>query len=722
MVVYDSGVLRWTAAVPIALFTLAGASCQSDDALPSGKCRAVVWALHPVDPPAVVGSWDEWSEPVGMKRFNEQWSFAELILTPGEYGYLMVRDGQGSVDPHQGLSTFRRSDGTEVSLLRVPDCSVPRLHTLQAKEVDAGSVVIDLSSSRSRHGAPLDPASVEVEGVGHEVVAFDAEEGSLSVRVSGLPVGKHHLSVHVTDVEGESAEATATAFVGRRAPEPGDEIIYQIMVDRFRGPQGSALQPPLAPGARAGGTLDGVLAELEAGIFDALGVSTLWLTPVYLNPDEAREGSDGNLYEGYHGYWPLQSRAVDPRLGGETALHALVQAAHARGMAVLLDVVPNHVYEANPRVAEHRGAGWFHEHDPSCVCGTEACPWHLHIEECWFTPYLPDLRHENPDVLDEVVADARWWSSTFDLDGFRIDAVPMMPRAVTRNIVHAIREDQAPDGATLHLGEIFTGPGTPGTEVIRYYLGPDGLDSAFDFPLMWMIRDVIAHRSAGFSSLQASLDYTASAIEGSGSVMATIIGNHDVTRFVSEAHGDAGADGWGEQPAEQPGVGDEDVYARQGLALGLLLTLPGMPVIYYGDEVGLAGGADPDNRRVMPVLEDLSPARVALLEQTRRLGALRRCVPALRRGVQVPVVVGSDQYAFVRDAGDQAPAVVLVHRGEEPGSMEVRATALPNAVPVGLYEDALTGERFEVGTANDDVPMKASSLRVLVPYDSPCLD
>jgi glycosidase len=455
-----------------------------------------------------------------------------------------------------------------------------------------------------------------------------------------------------------------------------------------------------------------VLAELEAGTFDALGVSTLWLSPIYTNPVEAREGTDGHLYEGYHGYWPLDSRGVDPRIGGEAALRALVDAAHVRGMRVLLDLVPNHVYETNPRVAEHRPHGWFHEHDPQCVCGTPTCPWSGFIETCWFTPYLPDFRFETPGVIDLAEADAVWWQEAFDVDGFRIDAVPMMPRAVSRRIVHAVRDAAGTPGATLHVGEIFTGPGTPGTETIRYHLGPDGLDSAFDFPLMWALRNVVGRGASGFDEVEASLGYSTAALEGSGSPLSLIVGNHDTSRFVSVAHGDDGRDGWGDDPAMQPT--DDEPYARQALALGLVLTLPGIPTIYYGDEIGLAGGGDPDSRRVMP--DELSPMQAALLDRTRRIATLRRCLPALRRGARTPLAIADDLWAFARDAGDGAPAVILVSR-----ATDERVLSLPASSPQGAFVDALGGDAVTIGPEGAAVAMPPLSLRVLVPAGHPCV-
>src|SRR5262249_9721526 len=95
---------------------------------------------------------------------------------------------------------------------------------------------------------------------------------------------------------------------------PPDGLLYQIMIDRFRDAAGP-LAAPATPGDRAGGTLDGVRAAIETGYFAKLGVTTLWLSPVYQNPDGKHVGRDGHLYEAYHGYWPSQPRTVEPKLG-----------------------------------------------------------------------------------------------------------------------------------------------------------------------------------------------------------------------------------------------------------------------------------------------------------------------------------------------------------------------------------------------------------------------
>lgn len=700
--------------------TLGGLACSPDDppALPEGVCEAVVWGTpqRPSERLSIIGSWNNWTTPTPMADFTEPpWQVARLALLPATYQYLVIEEDQARPDRHNPLTAFR-TDGLEVSHLVVPDCTRPQLSVAEVVADTPDSFAVDVTLTPAQDGTPIDRQTIAAtldDGTALSLESYDATTQVARLRGTGLPRGKHRVQITATDERDREADAVVAAgWIQPVADTWDDGIVYQIMIDRYRAEGGVELPPPPDAGARAGGTLTGVLDELRAGTFANLGTSALWLSPVYLNPTEAREGRDDDrLYEGYHGYWPLDTRAVDPRIGGEATLHELIAEAHRQGIRVLLDLVPNHLYEDNPRVAAHRAEGWFHEHEPECICGAPSCPWHEFIQVCWFTPYLPDLRLQHPAALQSVVDDALWWQDTFDIDGFRIDAVPMMPRAASRRIVHSMRDAVGPRSAAFSIGEIFTGPGAGGTEIIRYHLGPDGLDSAFDFPLMWSIRSVLAHDSADWSAIEATLADTEAALDGSGAVIGRMIGNHDVTRFASEAAGDAGGDPWESPP---PASADPDVYRRTGLALGLVLTLPGLPVLYYGDEVGLAGAGDPDNRRVMPSDDALATAQQELRAQTQALAAVRRCSAALRRGDRRPLVADAEHYAFARTLGEESVIVVL-SRSTEATTLRVPAGATPAP---GWYKDALTGQRFEL--SNAAIELEPLSMRVLVPEASPC--
>lgn len=641
-----------------------------------------------------------------MTARDDGWFFLSARLSPGQHGYMIEEAGERRLDELQPLSTFEGD--VEVSLAQVSDCALPLARVTDVTATDDGAVHAEGAFVRAAGGRPLASVSASTSsGAVFRVTTLDPASGLFRLDATGLAPGKHTLTVRALDAAGLAAEpASAAVWVAPRLRAWDDAVLYQIVLDRFRGPGGSALAPPSSPGAFAGGTLDGVRAELERGTFEAMGVNALWISPVYQNPEGQKPGRDGHAYEGYHGYWPLEPRKVAPRLGGEAALSALVDAAHARGMRVLFDLVPNHVYVDSPRYLDGSPRGWFNDKG-ACVCGDPGCGWGDHIQTCWFAPYLPDVRFQSEDATRAVVDDALFWMRRFDADGVRIDAVPMMPRAATRRIAAALRADQAPARSRFVLGEVFTGPGEGGIDQVRYHLGPAGLDSAFDFPLLWVLRDAVATGKGSFVDVEATLAAEEVAYRGSGTVPARILGNHDTERFLSVAAGDAGRDPWASPPPQPTAAGP--AHARLALAHAIVMTLPGMPVLYYGDEIGLAGVGDPDCRRVMP--KDAPPGGESVRRSVSLLGRLRACSVALRRGGRRPLSVTDDAYAFVREAPSEAPVVVVASRRTSSSSV-----ALTGA-PAGSFVDVLSGETFVLPGAVAVPPIAA---RVLVPTSSPC--
>jgi len=649
-----------------------------------------------------------------MLPYQDGWRYSPVEAPPGEYGYQIIARGQSILDRYNPLTTFRGE--REVSLLSVPDCSVPELRVDAVETAQDGRATLRASFFTASGRAPLDASSVSIKkeagGAPAASVDADPDTGAITISLSSLDRGKHTVIIEAADAEGRRASVRAAVWMRPAMEDWNGGLLYHLMIDRFRGDGGAALAPPKTPGSRAGGTLDGVRAEIEAGSFDEMGVSALWLSPVYTNPEGMHAGRDGHEYESYHGYWPLESRGVDARLGGEAALHAVIDAAHRHGIRVIFDLVPNHVYIANERYQSHERDGWFNDGPDSCVCGSPGCGWGDHIQTCWFTDYLPDVRWQNPASTRAAVDDARYWMDTFDADGVRIDAVPMMPRAATRRMLHEIRQSVAPRSAMFAVGEVFTGPGIAGIDEIRYHLGPDGLDGAFDFPLLWATRDVIGADRAGFDSIETTLQLTERSYAGSGVVLGRMVDNHDTSRFISEATGGAYADPY-TNPAPTPQGALP--YARQRMALAFILTLPGMPVLYYGDEIGLPGGGDPDSRRVMPALDSISAEQLGVREVVKRLGQLRRCSKALQVGERVPLAATTNTYAYVRDAGDGLPVLVFFSKAKVAGSIPVSE----GVVAPGEYIDWMTGETFSLA-GSAAVPIEPLSFRVLTPKDNPC--
>ncbi len=709
--------------------------------------------------PVVVGSWDGWLRPApGSQHWRDvtvdglDWRTLTSTLPPGTYQYAVLLDDILVTDELNPRTSFARDPrglgddplGTEVSELEMPDCTEPALQVIEATGSQTGLTVAARYLRGARGGAAIDPGTLLAElRHGADVLAAPAlaldgtADGAprVRLRVEGLAPGKYTVRLSASALDGRAVTPVeASAFVeAHPARALGDGLLYQIVIDRFRAASGP-LSPPAAPGDRAGGTLDGVRAAIEAGYFETLGVSTLWLSPVYTNPTGHFTGRDGHLYEAYHGYWPSDPRGVEPQLGGEAQLEQLIAAAHARGLRVIFDAVPNHVYQSHPyyqahslvapdvaQAADLRLADWFNDGPLACVCGSPGCDWGAMMETCWFDHYLPDLDWRNPAVRGAGVDDLVWWTRRFDLDGLRIDAVPMMPRAATRGIVHAFKADVHREGLdSLVVGENYTGLGEDGRQAIRAYLGStlDGLDSEFDFPLMWTARTTIAHGAGSLADLETDIAGGNRDWGQSGATMTRFIGNHDTTRFVSEAEGAISGDAWNQPPAQPT---DEAPYRRQVMAMGLMMTLPGMPVLYYGDEVGLAGGSDPDSRRVLPdVLSPatLSPLGQQTLAQIARLGRLRACLPALRHDGRQPLFADADRLVALHTPpdGERDHALVVMSRAAAPSDVPLAG------VPHGQWRDALSGAALTVDDHTPSFTALPLSFAVYLPEGSACLE
>jgi glycosidase len=678
-------------------------SCTGDETPknPGRSCGIVVWHKPSRDDAKVelVAGWEGFVGTHPMARAGGGWRAIAMSPPAGEQLYGILEDGRWVTDETVGTTAYVTVAGVlrEVTARDVPQCELPAL-TIES----ATSSEVSVRFTASASGDAIDPSSVTAK-LGTQSLPVAVEGDRITVS-SPLGAGKRRIAVSARDRAGKQAEPV-TATVWDAPWDWRDAVIYQVVVDRFRDRSGKPLALPSPISARAGGHVDGVRSAIEDGTFAAMGVNTLWLSPLYLNPKGEWPGLDGRSYSAYHGYWPIAARALDPAVADEASLDALMAAAHSRGMRVLFDVVPNHVHEQHPYVSAH--PEWFTKGAEACVCGAPGCDWNTYELTCRFATYLPDLDFRNLDASRQVADDVNWFVDRFSADGVRIDAVPLMPRSEIRRIATTLRKRwDHPGNRTFSLGETFVGAGDQ--NALRYFLGPFGLDSEFDFPLMWSLRSTLAEESAPMSSLDQTIHASAQAWEGSGAVMSLIVGNHDVPRFVSVAHRDSG-DGW--TPAPQPT--DAETVDRVGVALGAIFALPGAPTVYYGDEVALAGAGDPDQRRTMPSDDTLAPAQKALRDRVRAMGKARACLPALRRGTYRTLAADAEHLVFARELEGESTVLVVLTR------KAVNLDATLAGIPVGEWTDAISGESQAIApTAHFDG--RALSVRYLVPKGNAC--
>lgn len=745
---------RLVAAFALACVSSSFLAACSDRAGPSDArvCGLLVWhaPARKNATVAVRGSWDGFRQAVPILRQRDDgWRAVRLDVPPGPVKYEVLEDGRVlAPDPRVGTTAFH--EGREVNLAFVDDCAAPLLEVQNVEAVreatpETVTARFTLSVTRARDPKPVAPADVSVrrarDGAAVEAqVDADASGDTLYVLVRGLRAGKHTLITSARDARGVAApEVRMTAWVEPSAPRPSDDarppaplainartpadwLVYHLLLDRYRDADGRALTTPREPTARAGGKLSGLRLAIERGELSALGMNAVWLSPLYRGPEGSFADISGRQATNYHGYWPIAAREVEPALGSEADVDALVEAAHARGLRVMLDVVPNHVFRDHPYARKLRD-GWFNHPDGDCVCGSATCPWWNAIESCWFTPLLPDLDWRSDEVAAAATEDILYWLTRFDLDGLRIDAVPMMPRAAVRRIAAAVRARlDHPTHRTYLLGENFVGPDD--FDALRYYLGPFGLDGQFDFPLLWTLRGVLGEGRGALGEVATVLERGDATWRGSGATMGVTLGNHDVARFATVASGDAQGSSF--DPA--PEVTDPRVFAKQALALAIVFSVPGAPILYYGDEVALAGRGDPDNRRVLPDTATLPARARALREVTAALAKLRACSPALRRGGYRTLSASDEHLVFLREDGagsDEDRVVVALQRAWLPNALprlsallgETRHAALRMALRIDYDPDF--GARLGAGSdATAELSPAVLSAQVFVPRGS----
>jgi len=639
---------------------------------------------------ALAGEFTNWADgelPLEDPEGDGTWELLidATSLTPGNYGYkLHTASDLWVLDPSNPLAKW--VDGVENSKLVVPDCTLPELQ-LMALDVDAaaGTLVAVVAAVDGVDGAGIDPASASVrhQGAVIEPAPFDPDTNLFEVQLTGLTRGtKVTLRFTVSNDAGAAEELTLPVWVEDEGEWSWqDSVMYFAFTDRFADGADDHDDPPAcAPEHLANwkaGDWPGITQKIEEGYFDDLGVNVLWISPPYDNPDECMTGNvPGKQYTAYHGYFPVSLTEPEERFGSMDDLRALTAAAHSRGIRVIADLVANHMYWSAEVYQEHEADGWFHGYTPC------APAWDKPIE-CWFQSYMPDWDHTVDPVVEMVTDSALHWAREADLDGFRVDAVKHMVHNYSRTLRWKLDRTFAHASHRIYLvGETFMGEWGGGTgqseTVIKEYVNAWELDGQFDFPMYWALLKATGRDESGFDALGQFL-IDSDGYYGPDSLMCSFIGNHDVPRFASHAAGQIG-DLWGNGSAQQgwddppPQPTDQETYLRTGLAFGLMMTLPEIPLIYYGDEIGLAGAGDPDNRRVMP-WTGLNADQETLRAAVEVLGTLRQELPALRRGDLTVTVADPELLVFERSHGGET-VIVAASRASEEVQVDVPVSSL----------------------------------------------
>jgi glycosidase len=480
-------------------------------------------------------------------------------------------------------------------------------------------------------------------------------------------------------VLGAVAAPAAAQADGLRSRLPQDEVIYFLLPDRFEngdpsndrgGLSGDRLATGFDPAHKGyfhGGDLKGLTARLD--YIQGMGATAVWLAPIFKN--KAVQGPPGQESAGYHGYWVTDFSQVDPHFGTNADFKAFVDAAHARGMKVYMDIIanhtadviqykgcpiqscgyrsiadypyqrrggingasinrgfagdgdrsaanyarlvnPNYAYEAEVPAAERsvKVPAWLN--DPIWYHNRGNSEWHGESTTYGDFSGLDDLMTENPRVAAGLIEVFASWIDRFGVDGFRVDTAKHVNPEFWQAFVPAILARAKARGIpNFHLfGEVYQDAMEPG--LLAVHTRVDGYPSVLDFAFRAAALQTLAGDSG--TGVWERLFFGDPLYEGGADKagqLPTFVSNHDAGRFSMFVR------------RALPKAGDQEVLDRVELAHAMLLLLRGVPTIYSGDEQGFVSDDGDQAAR-----EDMFPSRVAVYNDNRLLGTSKTTADA----------------------------------------------------------------------------------------------
>ncbi len=497
-----------------------------------------------------------------------------------------------------------------------------------------------------------------------------------------------------------------------------DDVIYLIMPDRFsdgdaqnNAPANSPREANTRANPRAyhGGDFRGIINHLS--YLKNLGVTAIWLTPWYDNWNGVHLcDKPWCPNTSYHGYGAIDYYAVEDHFGDMGSLREMIERAHALGLKVIQDQVANHVGVRHFWIEDPPLDNWFHgtlhSHTANPFRGDQLLsphtPPHQRAEtlDGWFSDDLPDMNQDEPEVARYEIQNALWWVGMTGIDGIRQDTIQYMPRRFIRDL-----------SASLHrqypkfwmVGEVFDRDPMHTSFFIGGRKGWDGidteLDSVFDFPA-WQISLDVFNGKIPAQALRYIL--RSDSLYTDASRLTVMANNHDTKRFMSL---------------------DGATLEGAMLHVAYILTIRGTPQLYYGEELALEGGEDPDNRRDFPggfpndarnafETSGRTAAQERMYQWTRDWLALRRAHPAIRRGELIDLAFDDDGYAYARRDADET-IVIAINRAATAKTLVIPTAALEGGDATTLVPLLNAKERVNASARTIALPVPA---RMAVAY------
>ena len=468
------------------------------------------------------------------------------------------------------------------------------------------------------------------------------------------------------------------------------DVVYLIMSDRFvDGDESNNSTKDTKEKAdksnvngRWGGDIQGIINSFDH--IAKLGCTAIWPTPM-LGDDEAAWS--------YHGYACSDYYHIDPRYGSNELYAQMVQQAHAKGLKILMDMVPNHCGAAHWWMKDLPYQDWINQF-PEFTNTNNVFTANYDINASqydrllsnrgWFDHPMPDMNLENPDLLKYFQQWAIWWIEYADLDGLRVDTYPYIEKIPGSKWLKAIRKEYPNINI---VGECWT---RPAPAVAYWQSGTknfDGFDSnlptVMDFPTEEAIRQALENDGQGWGNGLTrvydalTMDYMYADVNK----LFTFLGNHDMSRITDA-------------------VKDKDPR-RVKLAYVLLATMRGIPQVLYGDEYAMtsANTEDPNNhsylRAPLPQGEEVTAEMQDMFDFQSKLFNWRKEEKVLHTGKTMHFMSRNNTYGFFRYNEEEA-VFVFANAADEPRLIptETYAEILSKYNPVGY--DPLTGEEVDM--------------------------
>ncbi|MDE7412267.1 MAG: glycoside hydrolase family 13 protein [Muribaculaceae bacterium] len=604
------------------------------------------------------------------------------------------------------------------------------LHAFDVKDIQpphwwAG--MKDHSLQLQIHGADIRPAEVKIDYPGVSLDSVVRLDGSadwqylyLTISPDARP-GKFRIEWR----EGKKKLSREYELRARK-PQKGAQgfsaadVLYMVMPDRFsdgdiRNNNSKALRNQVGadrtnPNTRHGGDLRGLINH--AAYIDSLGMTALWVAPVLEN--DMPGGS-------YHGYATTDYYKVDPRFGTNAEYIELIDTLHGRGIKTVMDMIFNHSGSSHPWMAAPPASDWFNNQGNykqtnyrlSTITDPYASQYDRSMtQDGWFVRDMPDLNQKNPHLMKYLIQNSIWWIEEAQIDGIRMDTYPYADEKQMARWIDEVKAEY-PDfnivgecwfGETA--GEAFWQKGSP----LAASKGEDTrLPVVMDFPLMIKSRGMAPYfeDTDPWNGLNKIYDHIAlDYVYPDPMKVLRFLDNHDTERVLLQV---------------------PDSLSQWKQAMTILLTMPGIPQVYYGTEILMHGtreGGDGNVRKDMPggfpgdtttvfTREGRSDLENEAVDYISALNRFRKGSKAIAEGGMKHFMPDNGIYLYQRGSGDESVVVMMNGRDKE---NKVDMARYAEIIPEGArYKDVITGEEVVIRPESGNYDFAPRETRVLVP-------